>query len=184
MAVFAFLAQAALMYVIGAMASDTRATHFFLVQWRFVAAFALCGTMFAEQRIVSVFVVVEMDVFPITLGMTGLALLAEAPFVRVVFTVAANTGFWRLGVTGVLMAIRAFGIGMLTEQWKFSLGVVEGGVFPVFFVMASFAFRAKRAFMDVVFFVAGITFVRRFAVFDAGFMAVRARDLRCFMRAF
>lgn len=74
--------------------------------------------------------------------MAGLALLAEAPFMRVVLLVTSQASGRRIAERAVLVAIDALQRGVLASQREASLIVIEARFLPRVFSVAVGAFSA------------------------------------------
>jgi hypothetical protein len=83
-----------------------------------VTALAVCTPVLAAQRVAGITVVVEARRSPVLRGVTGFAVLTEAPFVLVVVAVAGKTRRRRrLGVR-LSVARLALGARVLADQWE------------------------------------------------------------------
>lgn len=78
-----------------------------------MTAFAIRGAMLAMQGKLGIFVVIEKDGFPITFGVTGLALLAETAFMRIILTMTTDTGLGCFLVVGIFVAVLTFHVFVL-----------------------------------------------------------------------
>ena len=142
-------------------AGDTFLLELILVQVALVAFDALRFLVFAQQRILGL-VVVEDGLFPAFRVVTGLAFGTEFALVPLrsvivlLVTVVAQLGCVLELI--VDMALCAFHVFVLVQQFELGLAMVEVHGLPVFFLVAVLALRSQPAFVLVCLLVAAVTF--------------------------
>ena len=174
---FALRPECALVFVVLGVARVAGHLQLVFIQIPFVATGALRLTVFPQQRILGLLVVVEQNLFPAFLDVAGFAFWPKVSFVFVVLLVTRITLLGRIFVFVADMATEAFHVHMLAQQFVIGLVVIEFSRFPIFFHVALGAIGSQSAFVFVVLLVATVADDRRIPVFFSGQMAVLALDL-------
>ena len=114
---------------------------------------ALGLAMFALQGVVGILVMIEVDLLPSLVAMTGFALGTVAslvPLILIDLLVATVTGQRGLLVGLVLVALLALNVGVLAaNQRELGLFVIETGFRPLLLVVAVLAFATEIPLMPL-----------------------------------
>lgn len=161
-AVLAFSAEFSPMQVVVLMAPVTSCGRLVAKELAGMATFAGHGAMFANERVLRVLIMVEDHGFPVLLGMTFLALLAEGGPVDVVFLVAGIAVGRRLVlIQRTLVAAVTFRLAMIALEGVGGVVIVlKQQNFPIPFGVAALALLAITSFVLVVFLMAGLAVSR------------------------
>jgi hypothetical protein len=136
-----------------------------------VATVATSVLVFAFQRELRLFVMIEVRAFPTLGGMTLLALDAIFAAVDIVETVTVNTQNWCVLVLPLNVAEITAHFLVLAGQFVLGFTMVEAGLAPFFFAVALVALLAEFFLMDILLFVARITTAFGIAIGFVGHMA-------------
>ena len=112
-------------------------------------------------------VVVEHNILPALVGVTGLAFVAEEGLVFIVLLMTGNTGHGRILKRRVFMAIFAYHVAMSAGECELGFAVIEAYLFPIALHVAVGTGAAQTTLVLVVLLVTGDA-VRR-CVTELGF---------------
>ena len=180
-ALVAARSELAFVRIILLVAADARGCQLVAVEIAFVARVALDLGVAAEKREFCRLGMIEVHRLPGLRGMTGLALCAVSPAMRVLQAVActASSGQVLVALTDMTCGTGDFGMG--ADQGEPRLGMIERlDAPPVFLAVAALAFLAQPAFVRVRRLVAIEALARGCSEFDRRKMAaLAARRLMC-----
>jgi hypothetical protein len=169
-------AEFPLVLVVFFMARIAIGLQFFLVQITLVATDAFCVSVFAEQRVLGLLVMIEYDLFPAGFIVASLAFGTKGSFVLIDLLVTLVAKLGRLLEFIIRMASLAFHFFVFAQQFKFRFAVVKVGSLPVLFLVAILALWPQTALMFIRLFMTTVALGRCFAIFFQREMTVLAKN--------
>jgi hypothetical protein len=157
-------AEVAFVIVVLQVAGNTGRIEFIGERVLAVAAGTFLFGMLAVQQEIRVAVVIETGVVPAFRAVTVSALVAAAPFMRVVLGMTVVALGRRVLERVVLMAIEAGGLQVFADQRISGRIMIEFDVLPFHRRVTIATRRAQRPAVRIVFFVTRVAIVRRVAV--------------------
>lgn len=125
-------------------------------------------------------VVIEIPGFPVAHVVAGFACRSQFALMYI-FLFMARPAIG-LGVLECRSCVTLFALHqkMFADQREYGFSMIEGGLFPGFFLVAGFAFLAFLAFVLVIFFMAGIALGIELVLIQIAFVATGALHILMF----